>query len=172
MRFFPILLCVVLAGCGGMNSGKWPSLAPRAGEISPMVPRTPLGACAGCGQDVFTESPEPAPIVLPPVPADVPARLDSVEKAVAAVADALPAQRRATEAAIARAAGTRPDSNAASDAEVERSRLELLYVPLGAQERALDAIEDDLAGKAGAEALAARTQALRSRIAQLQGERL
>ncbi len=155
-----------------MNSGKWPSLAPRAGEISPMVPRTPVARCAGCGDDVFAEPAAPAPIVLPPPPADVPARLDAVEKAVAAVAAQLPAQRRATDAAIARAAGQRSDSNAASDAEVERSRLELIYVPLGAQSRALDTIEDDLAGKSAAEPLTARAQALRARIAQLQAERL
>ncbi len=171
MRFFPALLFVALAGCSGMNAGKWPSLAPRPGEVSPMVPRTPLGGCPGCGQDVFKD-PAPAPVVLPPAPADAPARLDAVEKAIDTVAAKLPEQRRATEAAIARAAGEPADSNAASDAEVARSRLEALYLPLNVQSRALDVIDDDLTGKAGAEALVARAQALRERLAQLQGDRL
>ena len=171
MRFSLILLFFALAGCSGMNSGKWPSLAPRPGEVSPMVPRTPLGGCPGCGQDVFAEPAAPPPIVLPPPPADVPARLDAVERAIADVAAKLPAQRRATDAAIARAAGQPVDSNAASTAEVERSRLESLYLPLGIQSRALDLIDDDLVGKADAAALVARAAALRAQLARMQADR-
>jgi hypothetical protein len=170
MRFSVILLLVAVSGCSGMNAGKWPSLAPRPGEVSPMVPRTPMGGCPGCGQDVFKDA-APVPIVLPSPPADVAARLDAVEKAIADVTAKLPAQRLAADAAIARAVGKPADSNAATDAEVERSRLELLYLPLSAQSRALDVIDDDLTGKAGAETLAARAQALRARLAALQGDR-
>lgn len=170
-----VLACAItLAGCSGLDrKGKWPTLAPRPGEVSPLVPRTPLGACAGCGQDVFAEPAEPAPAPLPPPPppADVPARIDAVDKAITTVSASVPAQRRATEAAIAAARGSAADSNAAAEAEVQRSRFESLFLPLAVQARALDAIEDDLAGKAGAEPLLARVTELRDRLARLDAER-
>ena len=166
----PLLaLLAALSGCAGMNRGEsWPTLAPRAGEVSPLVPRTPLGACAGCGQDLVAA---PAVAALPPVPVDVAARLAGVETAIAAVEAAAPARRADWARAAAAAAGKADDSDAATEAEVQRSRYEALLLPLGIEERALDVIEDDLTGKADAEAGLARVAALRARIAALDDAR-
>lgn len=168
-----LLLVLVLAGCSRMQrTGKWPSLAPRVGEVSPLVPRTPLGACAGCGADVFAAAPAPPAIAPTPVSADVAVRIEQAAKAIAAVAARLPEQRRALAAAVSAAAGGPADSNAAAAAEIERSRFELLFVPLSVEEKALDAIDDDLIGKAGAEGLLERVSALRRELGRLEGERL
>jgi len=167
MLMRPALLCfglLALSGCAGLNRGEsWPTLAPRQGEVSPLVPRTPMGACAGCGQDVFASL--PAPAALPPVPTDVAARLGSVEQAIAAIETAAPARRAAWARAEAAATGTAADSDAATEMEVQRSRYESLLLPLAIEERALDAIEDDLTGKADPEAGMASVAALRARIA-------
>lgn len=152
---------------GSQGGGKWPTLAPRPGEVTPMVPRTPSGACAGCGQDVFAEPAVAEPAPLPQPPADAGARIAAIDSAIASVEAAIPAQRRAADAAVAAARGTATDSNASTEAEVQLSRLESLYLPLSVQSRALDVLQDDLTGKAGAEALNARVQTLRDRIARL-----
>jgi hypothetical protein len=169
----PLLaLLAALSGCAGMNRGEsWPTLAPRAGEVSPLVPRTPLGACAGCGQDLVAAPAAATVAALPPVPADVAARLAGVETAIAAVEAAAPARRADWARAAAAAAGKADDSDAATEAEVQRSRYEALLLPLGIEERALDVIEDDLTGKADAEAGLARVAALRARIAALDDAR-
>jgi hypothetical protein len=168
MRSLLLLLSLLaaLSGCAGMNRGEsWPTLAPRLGEVSPLVPRTPLGACAGCGQDLVAA---PAAVAaLPPVPANMAARLAKVETAIAAVEAAAPARRADWARAATAAAGKADNSDAATEAEVQRSRYEALLLPLGIEERALDAIEDDLTGKADAEAGLARVAALRARIAAL-----
>jgi hypothetical protein len=167
----PLLAAVVvLSGCAGLNRGEsWPTLAPRAGEVSPLVPRTPLGACAGCGQDMIAAP--PAVAALPPVPADVAARLARVETAIAAIEAAAPARRADWTRATAAAAGKPADSDAATEAEVQRSRYESLLLPLGIEERALDTIEDSLTGKADADAGLASVAALRARIAALNDAR-
>lgn len=166
-----MLLGVLLAGCrGGDRSGAdWPTLAPRAGEVTPMVPRTPLGACPGCGPDLATPAVAAAPAPLPPPPADSAARLDAVATAIAEIEEAYPAQRRTTEAAIK--AATRGSIDASGEAEVQRSRLEALLLPLAVQTRTLDDLEDDLAGKAATAALLARIAELRGRIARLEAAR-
>ncbi|GGE20003.1 hypothetical protein GCM10011529_28260 [Polymorphobacter glacialis] len=168
-----IIGALALSGCSGMNrDGKWPTLAPRAGEISPLVPRTPLGACAGCGQDMIAPpAPPPVAVALPPAPADTVSRLDAIDKAIAEVAAAFPAQRRALRTALAAAAGKADDSNAATEAEVERSRFETLFLPLAVQDKALDAMEDDLAGRAATEAYRERIAGLRARIVTLEADR-
>lgn len=174
MRTRDLVLAIILlgglSGCAGRDGdGKWPTLAPRAGEMSPLVPRTPLGACPGCGNDMIAAPEAPAPVVLPTAPADVVDRIAGAEKAVTAVEAAYPAQKRTTDAAVAAAAGGGAD--AVGEAEVQRSRLESIFLPLAVQSRALDGIEDDLAGTAEAEALLTRTAALRARIAALEAIR-
>lgn len=181
MRSPSILLLLssaaTLAACSGMNrGGEWPTLAPRPGELSPMVPRTalttPNPACAGCGQDVFTTAETPAPPQLLPAPSDAPARLAAIDKAIAGVEAALPAQQRITAAAITAANGQPADSNPAIQAQVEISRLESLFLPLATQSKALDALEDDLAGRADTDALTTRAAALRARLDSLESARL
>lgn len=173
MRLFPALLAVLaLAGCSGMNrGGKWPTLAPRPGEISPLVPRTPLGACAGCGQDITIEPVVPPAPVVVPVPADTMRRLDAVASALAAVETALPAQQRRTSAAIAAARGRDDSSNVAVEADLQRSRLEALFLPIDVQAKQLDDLEDALAGTTGSEPYRERIAALRARIATFEAAR-
>jgi hypothetical protein len=173
MRCFFLLPLLLLAGCTrGGEDAPWPTLAPRAGEVSPMVPRTPVGACPGCGQDLLA-APAPAetpPLPpLPPVGADVAGRIAAVDKAIAEVEAAYPAQLRTTRAAVRAAESGGED--AVGEAEVQRSRLESLFLPLAVQARTLDEIEDDLAGKAGTAAPLARVEALRGRIETLQAVR-
>jgi hypothetical protein len=161
---------VALSACASLDRKEsWPTLAPRAGELSPLVPRTPLGACAGCGQDAAALPPPPAP--PPPVPADVPARLARIGAAIAIIEAAAPARRADWQRAAAAATGKPADSDAMTEAEVQRSRYEALLLPLGIEARALDAIEDDLAGKADAAAGLAGVAALRARITALDAPR-
>lgn len=178
MRNLLLVTAMLTAGCSGMQRGAdWPTLAPRPGEISPMVPRTPLGACAGCGQDVFAApaappvAPPTAPALLP-APADTAARLNAIAAAIAAVETSIPGQRRTADAAIAAASGKADDSNAATEAEVQRSRLEALYLPLAVEASALDDVEDAITGKADTAALVARIASLRGRLAKLEADRL
>jgi hypothetical protein len=164
------LLGAGLAGCRSADDTRWPTLLPRPGEVSPLVPRTPLGACAGCGQDVFTAPAEPPPPAPVAIPADAVARLDAVETAIRDAEAQLPDARRTVERAAAAAHAAPGDENAATTVEVERSRLALLLVPLVAQSAALDALQDALTGADGAEALLPRLAALRERLAKLQAD--
>jgi hypothetical protein len=171
MRIVLIPLLLLAAGCSGMNrDGAWPTLAPRPGEISPMVPRVTAGGCGGCGQDVFAAPAVTAPAPLPPPPADAAARLEAIDTAIAAVEAKYPPQARATAAASRAASASGADSNAGIDAEVQRSRLEALFLPLAAQAKALDALADDLAGTA-ADGLSARLAGLRERLGRLEAGR-
>lgn len=170
MRMLVALSTLLLSGCTrGGEDQPWPTLAPRPGEASPLVPRTPVGNCPGCGQDIIAAPVVVAPPPLPPVGVDVAGRIEAVGKAIAEVEAAYPAQLRLTEAAVRAAASGNAD--AVGEAEVQRSRLESLFLPLAVQARALDAIEDDLAGRAGAAVPLARVEALRGRIAALQAVR-
>jgi hypothetical protein len=169
MRRPALLLLVALAAtlpACSHDGEKWPSLAPRPGEIAPLVPRTPLGACAGCGADVAAAAAaaEPPPPALQPVPADVATRLDAVASTLATIAADYPAQLAITNKAVTAASA---GGDAAIEAEVQRSRLEAIFLPLSAQGQALDGISDDLIGKADAEPYVARVTALRAEIARL-----
>lgn len=170
MRTPVLLMFFVLTACTRAGEeAKWPTLAPRAGELSPLVPRTPLGTCPGCGQDMIAAPVVAEPSALPPVGTDVAGRIDAVGRAIAEVETAYPAQLRRTEAAVRAAAGG--DADAVGEAEVQRSRLESLFLPLALQSRALDSIEDDLAGKADAAPVLAKVAALRARLAALEAVR-
>ncbi len=161
---------MLLAGCSSLNGGRWPTLAPRPGEISPLVPRTPLGACAGCGQDVFpaqAQAAQPVAAVPRQAPADSVARLDAVETAITAVETSLAAQNAVVNRAVASAAAAPGNDDLGVTAEVERSRLQLMYVALVAQDEVLDGLADDLDGVADAAALRARLAMLRARIVAL-----
>jgi hypothetical protein len=168
----PILLvATALAGCTrGGEDQPWPTLAPRAGEVSPLVPRTPMGACPGCGQDMVAVPVVVPPPALPPVGTDVAGRLAAVDKAIAEIEAAYPEQLRITQAAVRKETSGAPDAEA--EAEVQRSRLESLFLPLAIQARALDEIDDDLAGKAGTETWLPQLEKLRQRLAALQAVRV
>jgi hypothetical protein len=165
-----VALVAALPGCASRNaSGKWPSLEPRPGEIAPLVPRTPLGACANCGADVFPAAPVPSPPPPPlPAPADATVRMNAVAKVLATIEAAYPAQLALAEKASAAATA---GGDAEVEAEVQRSRLESIFLPLSAQGQILDGVSDDLIGKADTAPLDARLAELRARIARLEAVR-
>jgi hypothetical protein len=157
-----LLALLLLAGCAGDMKGKWPTLAPRPGEIS--ADGAALPTCPGCGADMVAK-PVP-PVVAPlPLPADVGDRLAAATSVIADVEAKAPAQARRADAAIAAA---RADPARSGDAEVERSRFEALFLPLAIEERRLDALADDIAGRDGAEAVMAQIAALRARLVALE----
>ncbi|WP_416906950.1 MAG: hypothetical protein ACMVO5_07755 [Polymorphobacter sp.] len=168
-----VLLMMALAGCAGGEARDWPSLAPRAGEVSPLVPRVPLGACVGCGPDAEVAAAEaeaaaadslgvtalPAP-VRPVLPGDMTARLDGIEAGIAAVEAAWPGARTDGLAAIAAAGGGAVETEAA----VQASRFEALFQPLGPEDAALTALEAILGDAEGGAAFAGRVAGLRARL--------
>ena len=160
MRCLPLAL-LLLTGCASGMEGKWPTLAPRPGEISAdgLAPPT----CPGCGTDMAAKPVTPVAALLP-LPADVDSRLSESTKAIADVEAKAPAQARRASAAAATA---RADPARSGDAEVERSRFEALFLPLAIEDRRLDVLADDVAGRDGADAVMDRIAALRARLATL-----
>jgi hypothetical protein len=179
IRAASLLLMFALGGCATSDDKRWPSLAPRANEVSPLVPRVPLGACAACAPDarpetniVFTAPPPllaaPEPL---PLPEDAATRMTAIEAAIADVEGRWPEQRRKARAAIAAA----PAENT-TEADVQASRYEALFFALGDTSAALETLEDSLAdqpqsSRQGLSALAARAVAARLRLDQLEAVR-
>jgi hypothetical protein len=173
-RLFLLLpLGAALFGCASADGERaWPSLAPRPGEISPMVPRVPLGACAGCGPDMVSEQPVVsapqasglAAPVRPDLPADIDERLTRIEAGIAAVEAAWPGARAAALAAIADAGGGARET----EADVQASRFEALFQPLGQDDSALTALAVILPEAEGGEAYAARLATLQARLSALE----
>ena len=161
----PVLL--VLAGCAGNAGGKWPSLATRPGEISADLPGGAAIRCPSCGPEPVVTP--PPPVVLEALPADVELRLAESTRVIAAAERAAPGQARTATAAI-EAARRNPDRS--GDAEVERSRYEALFMPLTIEERRLDVLADDVAGREGGDAVLERIDALRTRLAALERARV
>ena len=163
-RFRPIVLnFAALGGCARDMDGKWPSLAPRAGEVTAQV----TGPCAGCGQDIAVAPAEPLPAPAP-LPADTASRLTAIAGVIAGIEAKVPTQARTATEAIAAA---RRDSARGGDAEVERSRYEALFLPLSVEERRLDLLADDVAGRDGGDAALATVETLRGRLMVLQAKR-
>lgn len=172
MRFLS-LSALLLAACASDDAAEprdrrpgWPSLAPRADEVSPLVPRVPLGRCVGCSPDAPAAPPQlPALAGLPaiveqPLPADAAARLTEIESEIARVEAEWPVLQRDARRAIA-AAGAEAK---AIESEAQASRFEVLFQPLGVQDSALAALEPVFAQAQGGDALAARASALRARL--------
>ncbi|WP_439533446.1 hypothetical protein [Polymorphobacter sp.] len=170
-RFCALALLVVLAGCASTEKGGWPSLAPRANEVSPLVPRVPLGACAGCAPDAAVTFTTPPPLLgVPeplPLPADAADRLTALEAAIADVEKRWPGQRRDALAAI-RAASADNDT----ERDTQASRFEALFLTLGETSAALEELEDGLADRPDEAALAARALDLRLRLDRLEAVRV
>lgn len=162
-----LLIAVLLAGCSSEMHGKWPSLASRPGEIG--ADAGAAARCAGCGQDVAATAVVPPPLEARPLPADVDTRIADITKVIVAIESEAPVKARTASAAIAAAAR---DPARQGDAEVERSRFESLFMPLSIEERRLDILTDDVAGRDGAEPVLARIAALRARAAALQALRV
>lgn len=166
---YPFVLMIFLAGCASDMQGKWPSLAPRAGESRSDAVVPAPGKCPGCGAEfVGAEVPPPPPPPPLPLPADADQRLAAIAGVIAGVEAQVPAQARTATAAIAAA---RRDPALLADAEVERSRYEALFLPLSIEERRLDVLSDDVVGRAGNAEVLAAIDTLRRRLAALQAAR-
>lgn len=173
-----LFLALLLAGCAGQGRD-WPSLNPRPGEISPMVPRAVpgVGRCAreqgvDCGPPVA--QPPAATAVPPPTPPITPAaaasELAALEALVAEVETAAAPRRAAVEAAR-RAAGTASgDSAAASRREAAQSALSAALAPLASADYRRAALAEALRDVPDAQALLPRLEALARRIAGLQDQ--
>lgn len=174
---------LLLAGCAAgkdadsdrtMKPG-WPSLAPRVGEVSPLVPRVPLGACMDCGPDGLTSVTTPAlpaMIDLPAptrsvLPANIDARLLQIENTIARIENEWPAVRARSNATTASAGAGAVET----EANVQASRFEALFQPLGLEDAALSALEVMLHDAEGADAYAPRVEALRARLVALEAIR-
>jgi len=178
-----LVLGVFLTGCAGGDGGRWPTLAPRANEVSPLVPRVPLGACAGCDSGPAPAMSAPPALLgmpeLPPLPGDVNARLAAIAAGIAEVEGHLPAARDEARVAQIRAAQIRAaqtgafadEETRASEADVQASRFEVLFLGLGELDGELALIEDGLAVRPEMAALMAEAAALRARLEALEAVR-
>lgn len=174
----PLFLALLLAGCAGKGSD-WPSLNPRPGEISPMVPRNVpgLGRCprgeADCAPPTVAvtpaapDMPAPAP---PPTLATIETELAALEDLVAGVEAAAAPARAARDAARAAAAGSAPDSTAALALEAAESALAAALAPLATADYRRAALADGLRDVPGADTVAPRLAALADRIAALRDQ--
>jgi hypothetical protein len=166
-----LFLLALLAGCASTDDKAWPSLEPRSYELSPLVPRVPLGACAGC-----TSGPSAEAVSVPPpllglpqraaLPADAAAQLEAIEAIVADIEQRWPALRSEGLAAIA-AAGEDQEG----ERMVRAGRFESLFLALGEPSATLDRLQGALLDHPEQTALASRAAALRQRLEQLEAVR-
>lgn len=176
-RAVPFLL-LALAGCAG-RGGDWPTLNPRPGEISPMVPRNVPGLgrcprgngadCAPTPEAVAPAAPDmPAP-TAPPTQLSAETELAALEALAAQVEAAAAPARAARDAARAAAAGSASDSAAASAREAAETALSSALAPLAAADYRRAALADALReAPALADALQPRLAALAARMQALQ----
>lgn len=175
-RFFLLLAFVPLAACSS-RGGDWPSLSPRSGEVSPMVPRNVAGQqrCPGseaagrdCGQPQAAVA---APLLPPPEPppsaAAVVAELAVLEARVADVEAAAVPVRKTLVAAEVAASGAGPESAQAASLAVASSRLASVLQPLQSIGFRLEALLALTAEAKDRDAYAARLASLANRIAAL-----
>lgn len=179
----PLVLALLLAGCAGRASD-WPSLNPRPGEISPMVPRNVPSAaqavgrcprdgaaCAPPAEAVAPAVPDIAAPTAPPTPADAETELAALEAVVAQVAAAAAPARAARDAARAAAAGSAADSAAALKVEAAESALGAALAPLARADYRRAALAEALRdAPSDAATLTPRLEALAGRIAALQSQ--
>ncbi len=172
-----LFLALSLAGCAGQGRD-WPSLNPRPGEISPMVPRAVpgVGRCAreagaDCGPPVAAPPPALADVPAPPTPITAAAAANEVAalETLVAEVEAAAAPRRAAVDAARRAAGNAAgDSAAASRLEAAQSALSAALAPLASADYRRAALAVALGDVPDGKALLPRLEALARRIAALQ----
>jgi len=179
--FHPIfvvpLLAFTLAGCGGRRAD-WPTLAPRPGEVTTMVPRNVVGGgrcamAADCAPPAAT-APVAAPDVPPPVAvptfAEAQAELAAIAGVIDAVAAAAAPARMALATAQRAAAGSADDSAARGRAEAAQSSLAATLAPLVGAAFRLQALDLATGTATDRAALDDRLAELAGRIAQLQDQ--
>ena len=180
----PLFFALLLAGCAG-PSRDWPSLSPRAGEISPMVPRNVPGAgrcprgdggqCVPPPETVAQAAAAPGAAALP-APGAPPslqaaaAELAALETIAAQVESAAAPARIARDAARVAASGKAGDSAAASRREAAQSSLSAALAPLASADYRRAALAESLREVPAAAALLPRLDALARRIAALQDQ--
>ncbi len=175
----PLVLALLLVGCAG-RSNDWPSLNPRPGEISPMVPRNVPGVgrcpradadCAPPAEAVAPAAPDMPALTPPPTPAAAETEIAALEAMVAQVEAAAAPARAARDAARAIAAGSAADSAAALQREATESALGAALAPLAGADYRRAALAEALRdAPAAAVTLAPRLEALAKRIAALQAQ--
>jgi hypothetical protein len=175
------LLAGMLAGCGAQGSN-WPTLAPRAGEVTTMVPRNVAGAgpnsggCASadCAPPPTAAAPAAAIAMPPPVPvpdqAAAQAELARIAAEIATVATAAGPARSAAANARQAASGSADDSAAASRAAAAESALSAALTPLAGAAFRLQALDLATANAPERSTYSDQIAALARRIAQLQDQ--
>jgi hypothetical protein len=176
LRLFLWLVMLPLAACSS-RGGDWPSLSPRPGEVSPMVPRNVAGQqrcpdAVDAGRDCARPAaPMAAPLLPPPVPTptaeSVEAELAVLEARVAAVEAAADPARKAVAAAEAAASGAAPESAQAAALAVAASRLASVLQPLQSAAFRLEALAASTGDAPDRQAYADRLASLAGRIAAL-----
>jgi hypothetical protein len=171
-RQIPILLLLPLAACGA-RGGDWPTLAPRAGEVSPMVPRNVAGqqrcpAAVDCAPAEPAAAPEAvAPQPLAPPAAAVLAELTQIETIIDTIERDVATARQdaATTRAAAGTAGA--ESATAARAVAAETRLAAALQPLAGLAFRLDELAAATADASDRAAYADWLAALSRRIASL-----
>lgn len=167
-----LLLLLPLAACASRGND-WPSLSPRPGEVSPMVPRNVAGtrSCpqpADCAPPAAVPAPDLiAPPAAPPAAAAVLAELDRIESLVASVEAAIAPARAQAQRSRAAAAAAGPESAAQASAVAAEARLAALVQPLPGAAFRLESLAAATADAADRAAYADRLATLAQRIASL-----
>ena len=171
-RQIPILLLFPLAACGA-RGGDWPTLAPRAGEISPMVPRNVAGqlrcpAAVDCAPPAVAAAPEfvaPQPPALPA--AAVLAELTQIEAKMDAIEREAVTARRDAVTARAAAGTVGMESATAARAVAAETRLAAVLQPLAGLAFRLDELAAATANASDRAAYTDRLAALSRRVAEM-----
>ncbi len=147
MRRLAFLVLLSLGACAGAGGGAWPSLAMRAGENAPLVPRPlatgPASPAAVSGPAAATASPVRAND-------DSGAQLAAIERDIKAFAARLDTQLAATARAATAAAGTAAASTEGAAGQLELSRLDRLGGQGADLRDRLNALAGELARRGGA----------------------
>jgi hypothetical protein len=180
LRLCLLLPLALLVGCAGRGSN-WPTLAPRAGEVTTMVPRNVAGPESGRCATAADCAPPPAPIPpgaaidMPPPQAIPDATATQAElAAIAAIIDTASAAAGPARGALASARqaanGSAQDSAAASRVAAAESSVSAALAPLAGAAFRLQALDLATATAPDRATYADRIALLASRIAALQDQ--
>ena len=171
-----LLLALMLAGCAGRGAD-WPDLAPRPGEVSPMVPRNvagtlrcPQAECAPPAEPVADAAPDLPPLPPPPARAEAEAELTSLSAEVARIAITAADLRAHRDALRVAALTEAANSPAAAELEVAQSALDAALAPLAVLDYRRAALAVALEQSPDAAALAPRLADLADAIAALMNQ--
>jgi len=175
VRLFMLPLLLSLAACTARGAD-WPSLAPRPGEVSPMVPRNVAGqmrcplavACAPPAGEPPADLVAPQP--PPPAAQAVLAEIAVIEGLVAGVEEAVATARRNVVTARATAGTANPDSATGAAVVAADARLVAALQPLTSAAFRLEALAAATRDAGDRARYADRMAALTRRIAALDNQ--